>query len=503
MLGLALFLRLVRLDSLPYGFHGDEAAYGLEAQRILRDGPIGPWSPTTLGQPAGMMYPAAASVWLFGPTILVVRAVPALASALALLPLYWVARISFGPAVGLLAALLYAVMYWPLHLARIAFPVGGWPLVVLLAVLALVQASRTRRPGWWLVAGGASSLGLYVYHAQTGLVLLIGLYLALDQLWRWRRWSRWELLNLAAFGLGFLLIAIPLLLYVLDPRNDYVSGSWTRSSVLLQREWRELGGIGERAAFLIGRYFRYWDQLCCQPKGDTVDATGAVPVLPVRLLALAVVGVALGLWRRRTPLLGLALLIALLLPLGAILTTGGFVRRTLAVAPLLALLAALGTVELARLARGGGRLTGALVVGVLALVLVGVAHEGLDGYFVQFPRSEVRRFVFAEEYFDVVRYVQSRPPASRVYFYSERWSFNYEPRRFLAPDALGEDRSKEFGGDGAVVPDARGEVAFVFLGKYQQLLEETRRRYPGGVTQTGSRADKPSFTAYAVQARGG
>ena len=80
LLGLALAVRLVWLDNLPYGFHGDEGAFGLEAQRIPREGGIGPWSPTTLGQPAGLMYPAALSVWLLGPTVFAVRAVPALAA---------------------------------------------------------------------------------------------------------------------------------------------------------------------------------------------------------------------------------------------------------------------------------------------------------------------------------------------------------------------------------------------------------------------------------------
>jgi 4-amino-4-deoxy-L-arabinose transferase-like glycosyltransferase len=442
------------------------------------------------------MYPAALSVWLLGPTITAVRAVPALASALALLPLYWVARVSFGPAVALVAAALYAVLYWPLHLARIAFPVGAWPLLALLAVAALVQAVRQRRPVWWLLAGGAASLGLYVYHAHSGLVLVLALFVGLDLAWRWRRWSGRDLVNLAAFGAGFLLVALPLLLYVADPRNNYVSGSWTRSSLLLRPAWQDLESPLEQARLLASRYRDYWQMLCCRPNGDTVDGTGAVPVVPLRLLGLALVGALLGLWRRRTPLLALSLLIVLLLPVGAILTTSAFVRRTLAVAPLLALLAGLGVVELVRLARAATRWAAAPVALGLAALLAVVAHQGLEGYFLQWPRSELRKWVFAEEFYDAVRFLQRLPSDSRVYFYSERWSFNYEPRRFLAAGVTGEDRSNEFGGDGRVVSNPAGRPVFIFMGKYRALLNETRRRYPDGVLYTIGRSDKPSFEAY-------
>lgn len=52
----AVLLRVYRLGDLPPGLHGDEAAHGLEALRIGKEGWIGVWSPVALGQPAGPLY---------------------------------------------------------------------------------------------------------------------------------------------------------------------------------------------------------------------------------------------------------------------------------------------------------------------------------------------------------------------------------------------------------------------------------------------------------------
>src|SRR3569833_4235214 len=50
VLAIAVFLRAFELTTLPHGLHGDEAATGLEAQRILREGWIGLYSPLALGR---------------------------------------------------------------------------------------------------------------------------------------------------------------------------------------------------------------------------------------------------------------------------------------------------------------------------------------------------------------------------------------------------------------------------------------------------------------------
>lgn len=98
---IALALRTYALDTVPLGLHGDEAVSGLEAERILRDGNIGPYTGEALGQPTGPLYLIALAVHFLGNTIVAVRLVPALLGTTTILALFVVARRSFGPTVAL------------------------------------------------------------------------------------------------------------------------------------------------------------------------------------------------------------------------------------------------------------------------------------------------------------------------------------------------------------------------------------------------------------------
>jgi len=86
-----------------------------------------------------------------------------------------------------------------------------------------------------------------------------------------------------------------------------------------------------------------------------------------------------------------------------------------------------------------------------------------------------------------------------VLFYSERWSVNYEPRKFLAPDVPVEDRSLEHNraANGSVLADAaKGSPVYIFMGKYVDKLPEVRRLYPGGTEQVVGDPKEPSFVAF-------
>ena len=69
----------------------------------------------------------------------------------------------------------------------------------------------------------------------------------------------------------------------------------------------------------------------------------------------------------------------------------------------------------------------------------------------------------------------------RVYFYSGRWSYNYDTRLFLYPDTLGVDRSREFG---TVLPRDglinEGPVTYLLLPPYAKEIDALREKYPGG-----------------------
>lgn len=508
IVALAAAVRFYRLESLPYGIHGDEAIAGMEGARILREGWIGPYSPEALGQPAGPLYLTALAVRLFGPTVFAVRFAPALLGVLAVAAVYLVARRSFGAVAALIAALLLATMNWHIHYARIGFPLEAWPLSAILTAGALVEATRRGDWRWWACTGFLAGLGIYSYNADVLLLAITGLFVALwvvgDLFRRQARPIALRLVGPALCAVVLLITAWPMIGYATRPNSDYLMHA-RATSIFERPEWEELDGRAAQARFLLDRYTGYWGKLCCQQGIDGGDAAGTVPLVQKALLALAVAGALIGCLRRR-PLAYLAVLTIVLLPLAPVTTTDGFARRTLASAPFLAILAALPLAWLVAwrpLGDGAKRWRPLLVAAQVAVVvaaLLPLGYRGVADYFRILPRSNEIRWVFSDDLYDATRYMLALPDGSYVYFYGGRWPLRYESIAFLAPDLQGEDRSREYGQRTDIVSDRTGgTIAYVFFGDYANLLPQVQERYPGGTIVFGNIAGRRTFVAYQVE----
>jgi 4-amino-4-deoxy-L-arabinose transferase-like glycosyltransferase len=499
VLAISAFLGLHDLTSFPLGMHGDEAISGLEARRILNEGWIGPYSPLALGQPSGPLYLTAVSVWLFGDTIFAVRLVPAVMGMLTVVALYLLVRRNLGARVALVGASLLAVMTWHVHFTRVGFPLASWPFVVLVATGALMEALRGGSWFWWTAAGATAGLGIYVYNSHLLVLAIIGLFVLAHLLTGERVASHCSTARAAAFAIALAIVALPMARLIADPNSGYLNHA-RHISILTTDEWAALDGPGGRAAFLVDRYFDFWDRICCHPQIDGVDALGDRPPVPLAMLLLAAVGAVLGLWRRWRPLVSLGSLIVLLLPLAAVLTVDGALRRALAMAPFLAMFAALGVLELlefARRRRGVQRAT--LAVATASCVGLALLPSVADSA-APLRASQTARWIFGQEMTDAALFMSTLPSTSHVYFYSRRWSVNYETRQFLAPHVSAEDRSAEFGHLSFDVDPTKGTPVFIFLGEYQDRLEEVRQRYPGGQVVMSDSGPEPSFRAYLVPA---
>ena len=527
----AIVLRFRDLTGIPPGLHGDEALLGMEGQRVLAEGWIGPYAFIAAGSPTGTFYLSAVSQWLFGETIFAVRLIPALSGVLTVIALYALLRRAFGARVALVGSGLLAVMSWHVHFARIAFPNEAWPLVAVLATLALMEALRGDDWRWWAGSGALAALGLYTYNAHTFFLGVFGLFL----LYRFYRWDalvplatlglyaiwpnvltvlllvgavglvltsrrvrdRRTLWRAATVGAAFVLVALPMILFILDPANFYTE-HLRRFSVFNQEEWRSLSGGGEKIDFFADRYRGAWRHLCCQPKADGIDASGVTPVVPRAMLLLVWVGVGLGLWRwRRRPLIAFGLLVILLMPLAPVVTVDEAIRRSLVMAPFLAMFAALGIVDGLAIARERGLAARIGITAVLVLAGSLAVYRNVDDYDKTYE-SVHARWVSVVEMTDASLFMDKLPATSHVYFYSDRWSVNYETRQFIAPDVSGEDRSAEFGGGYDLIPDpAQGDPVFIFIGAYLPSFAEVQRLYPGGEVIQGDLVNGlPTFLAY-------
>lgn len=496
LLLIALLLRTVHLESLPAGFHGDEAVVGLEAQRILDEGHIGVYSSDAAGQPTGPMYLVAGSVWLFGNTVFAVRIVPALLGTLTVFALYVVLRRNFGIPAALVGASVLAVMNWHIHFARVGFPIEAWPLVVVLIAGAVTEALRSADWRWWAVTGALGGAGVYVYNAH----LLLGATICLTILGvlvvSLRDTIRRHGIGIAIGLLSCLLVLLPMLDFMMSEDSFYWR-HFEKARITESDEWREREGLPEQATFLVASYRDTWDALCCDPELDAVDGTGLTVIIPPLMLLVAGTGMLTGFWRYRGFPVVLGTVIVLVMPLAPALSGGGELRRSLVIAPFLAMFCGLAYAGLADAARGwGGRRIAYPAVAVLGMVHAGIAYQNLDLYFDDFAEPEVQERIMGKPITDAAKFLDEQPANTYVYFFSDKWSIDYVTMEYLAPNVEGEDRSRRFGDFHILNSSREGRPLYVFLDPYLATVEDIGRIYPGRVVGPPHDGSKPSFLAF-------
>lgn len=497
----ALVLRTYDLTTLPVGLHGDEGVAGLEAQRILDEGSIGPYSPAAAGQPTGPLYLFAAAQKVLGHSILAVRVVPALMGTATVLLLYGVVRSTLDRRVALASAAVLAVMGWHIHYARIGFPLEAWPFVVLLAAWALVRAVGSGDWRWWVATAVAGGAGIYVYNAQAVFLGAMALFVVGFLIANRYRPLTDDLLHVTLCGSVLLLVALPMIRYAADANHDY-SYHFQRDSITHTAEWQAAPRPSDKVEILVRRYFVTWKRLTYEPRIDYVDATGVVKVVPLVLALTAAAGVGLALVRRRTAIVWLGALVLVVMPLGTAITVDALPRRTFAMAPFVAMFAGIALVEGARIAARYGRRARVGAAGAAGVLLALIAEQGVVPYFTTFRDDATARWVFVGDFTAASQFMADLPPESYVYLVSDRHSITYETRQYLAPDVLGEDRSLEHTGRLNLEADLlRGDPAFVLIGRYRALLPELEGRYPGGEVTYGGDAADPAFIAYTFPAR--
>jgi hypothetical protein len=505
----AAVLRLWRIASVPLGLHGDEAWTGIDAQRILDEGWIGPYVESALGQPSGPLYFTAALFSVLPDSTATIRLSMALLGV-ATIPLAYLAFASmFNRTVAAFAAFILATMMWHVHLGRLGFMVTTWPLAEVAVLLAFSEAMRRRSMVLFALAGALTGLGLYTYNGYLLFLPIVGVALvgALFPLVRDAGLRRFALAAVAVFAGAAVLVALPMLHYIDD--NTYEYRYHQRGvSVANTSEWED-ADLARRADILWDRGIEWGSGLA---RGDRVDlgdglASEDHPVVHPAILALALVGFTMALWRWKRWEYVVVVVAALVLPWGALLTTlDGLFRRTFGLAPFIAVLAALPLAwAWQRMLRSGGWHRFALAAALLVLPALAAAVT-VQQYFREVQDDAWVRFVFPYELDAASRHMATLPDETLIYFYSERWPFDYETREFLAPDARGVDRSLEFRpasiGDLDLSARDWAPGAFVFLGAYLEHADAVEERYPGGVMTEGVRDGEVVFRAYRLPQRG-
>jgi len=508
---LAAGLRFWRLASVPLGLHGDEAWTGLDARRAVVDGWIGPYLLSALGQPIGPVYWTGLLFAFLPDTTWVLRGSMAFFGVLTIPLSYATFRVMFGRGVAGLAALLLCVMMWHLHLSRTAFMVQTWPFVEMAVLLALFAAIERRSLPLFAVAGVFAGFGVYTYNSYLVFlpVPLVAIVIAaLPSLRDANRLGVW-IIGLALFVASAVLAAAPMIEFAHDEheiwtyhqdvvlvteQEDWKSASWLeRGETILERAWEWKRGLtwGDR-----------------EDLGDGLAAPGHPPV-GIAVSVLAGLGLLSAIWRWRRPEYATLIAAYVCLPWGALLTVeDGLFRRTLGLAPFVAVLAAIPLAwAWQRYVADGSRrravrvLVAAAVIGLPLYTALKTTYD----YFGPVQDTHAVRFTFPYQLDAASRHMATLPDGTIVYLYSDRWSFAYETRLFLAPRALGLDRSFEFrGGDPQAEldfsADRTKDSVFMLLGGYVTVADLVEEEHPGGVLTEQVRDGEVLFRAYAVPA---
>jgi 4-amino-4-deoxy-L-arabinose transferase-like glycosyltransferase len=452
------------------------------------------------GTPTGYYYLVALTTAVFGDSVQGIRMASALLGVATIGVLFWLLRRDFGLAAAIVASALLSISLWHRIFSRMGHLVITWPLIVLLATLALRRAIRTGLWAWWAVSGALFGAGIHFYNAHLLFLAAIGAIavpLVVTLLIR----GRLAISAVAAFAIAFTAAALPLLTFVATHPDQFVGRAET-ISLFNSPEWRMQTDLFDKMRFLSGRYVASWDRLSMHPEPTPIDLTGVVPLVPPAALLLSCVGLVLGIARYgHHPAVALGAVVVVVMPMMAAVFTDFAMRRAFVIAPFLALFGGIAVAQMMSIVRNRRlaiRVALAICLGCWILL---IGYQELLAFRTTMVSSNTR-WALGPELIEATRFLNRLPRTSFVHFYSVRWPFDHEVVRLLAPSVRGESRGAPFGNDSLDVNQTASEHVVLLLDEYRDLLPRVVQRYPGGTVVAGARShgadDGPSYHAYVL-----
>ncbi len=374
--------------SNPPGYHRDEAsisynAYSISTSLRDQDGGFMPLFFRSYGDYKSPLYPyvLAAVFRVTGPHREVARGLSAVLLLAAVLLLGLLAkRLTGNTAVSIAVVVLAGVTPWLFELGRVAFEVSTQPLIITTLLFSLATAWQAQR---WTVPRGLAAgvlLGLLMY-SYTGSRLLAPLFAGALVVFAGR--GRWRWL-VAAWG-SFAAFAAVLGIYALRHPGALTA---RYEATTIARDNRSDLWIVLQA---IANWFHDINPWFWGTSGDPAPYVhnGGYASLFGAVVAMAIIGFVIVLWRKRDDLFWRYVLVATLLaPIPAALTVDRHNAIRLAALPVLALVLAIPALE-ALLTEHRRRLLARLALGVLALTVALQFVQFLDSYRTRGPRRLV------------------------------------------------------------------------------------------------------------------
>lgn len=429
IVGLALALRLAGFGSIPPGLYHDEAYNGLDALGVLR-GACPLWFSANNGREPFYIYLVALSVAALGRTVAAVRA-PALLLGLLTVPATaFVGSSLFNRRVGLLAAAVTAVAFWPLHLSRVGFRAVGLPLFVALSVGFLWRGLRYGRRRDYAAGGFFYGASFYTYLAAR-FTLVPLLLLAILLCWRGAGLPRPVWRHLGLFVAVALLTVAPLAGYVILQPGVLTARAtqvWVfNPSISHGDPW---GALGRHSLLALKAFF---------VRGDRIPRHNLPwrPIFDPALGAAFLAGIGVALRRRQAGWFVLLWVATMMLPTVLAEDAPHFLRGV-GIQPLVFVVPALG-LEGAWRWLDGRRLPAVGACLVVAALLAGLAST-CDAYFRRYAHEQTVYYHFESGSTELATQINAflGNPAqvgSRVAYVSQHLWRDWPSLRFLVPQS--------------------------------------------------------------------
>ncbi len=534
---LALVVRVVALDRIPFTIGGDEAWHGLLARQVLHGALTTPVQMGYMSMPTGFSWPLSWCMWLVGEDVVGLRLPAALVGTATVPLLYLFVRDLWGtlyprdvephtPLCSLwplrpggrrtafIAAAFLAGYDYHVHYSRLGANNVWDPLFVLVVMWALVRglaAGRGRDAARWFLAGGlVMGLSIYFYTGARLLPLLVGAYAG----FLWLRGlfgapgapgGRRTGLGLVLLFLAFLVAAGPMLSFAASHPAEW--NARINQVGILQSGWleREPGLTGKTTATILAEQF--------------LRAAGAFHVFPDRTVWYGADRPLLGFLPGILLLLGMAWAVAhwrqpryflVLAWFWSVVITGGMLtesppssQRLVMAIPAVAVLVAVGLEQTVRLARRVLVFNRRWADAILALMTVVLMVGSLRFYFVEYAPERRYGSSNGETATMIGHYLQAVDGDYQVYLLGAPdiyWSFG--TMSFLAPRLSGRDIVEPLAGPPAGMEESRNAL-FILLPPRVGELSYLQAASPSGtVDEYHDEQGRLRFVAFRVLSSG-
>ncbi len=239
VLGVGVFFRFYRIDSIPPGLNHDAGWFGLYGIRITHGAGYTPFAACcgAVGNETMFLYIIAFFQLLLGPIQFAIQLAALTVGLATLVAFYFFMRRLFDLRLALVATFLLGVSGW-----HMTFSKAGWtailvPLFVCLTFYFLVKAVQERRRRDFVLAGIFLGLSLDTYSGARMLPFVAAAYL-LYEIVRTPSLLRRQYVDLALFGVAALVAFSPLGWYMVRHWDLYSSHS---NSLWIGRQIKDAG----------------------------------------------------------------------------------------------------------------------------------------------------------------------------------------------------------------------------------------------------------------------